>query len=801
MVELTPKVNHPFWWLTLPHVVVDFALLVVDFALLVVDFAPDPYFAPDPNPIEQPSDEDDAELPDDEDSTDSEDSSDSGDSENSTRRPASKKDRIISYKNYDPRKDPEGYSYAMLLLFLPWIKEIDVLRKDDGELFESAEEALKFRSPQISSWLRMNDALDMLGRDFRAAVDTIHTRTLFESGEETSDAPSHANVATFEPISDAVQAILLGGGTLVDFVAQADMDAHATAENRDEVDEAVAPEEISLQSIMKDLKRNEKQCVFVQRVWEWGKEKISELKANGPAAPRLHLFLSGGGGTGKSFCIGALQKILTAMFRGISAIPLLTCAPTGNASLLVSGATLHSTFFLPVSHDRTGQPPQLYELGKKALERLQALLVGISVLIIDEIIMVSRRTFQHISHRICTAKNNFEVPFGGLAVIVCGDLFQLEPVGKHETEAFTSHLWKDFQLYELMVNERCPDVLWSDMLTRMREHHPNFPKLTDSDIALLNACCLRGATSNKKAIHLFCVNKAVNTHNAAMFDEAKRACTGRSVTLYSADVSVRGSSRQTSSHVAQTNVHHSETGGVPTSLDICVGTRVLLTRNIDKPQRLVSGQCGSVLGWEQGQGRGNTHTITTVYVHWDDPSAGMDRKKASCIHGLVAVPIIAEHTEYDTTKGAKIRRTGFPLVHAYGVSIHKSQGMSLSLACASFEGLFAKAQAYVAASRVKSRTGFSVIAESFPVEAVSCSLSALKEMERLREGLPFVRRGGRSDAETQPVASVMEDEIMGAMRAHDLLLRQNRREEDADPRDMDPEEMEAVDVDPWSVFD
>ena len=215
----------------------------------------------------------------------------------------------------------------------------------------------------------------------------------------------------------------------------------------------------------------------------------------------------------------------------------------------------------------------------------------------------------------------------------------------------------------------------------------------------------------------------------------------------------------------------------------------------------MSGQCGSVLGWEQDQRRGNTHTITTVYVHWDDASAGMDRKKASCIHGLEAVPIIAEHTEYDTTKGAKIRRTGFPLVHAYGVSIHKSQGMSLSLACASFEGLFAKAQAYVAASRVKSRTGFSVIAESFPVEMVSCSLSALKEMERLRECLPFVRRGGRSDAETQPVASVMEDEIMGAMRAHDLLLRQNRREEDADPRDMDPEEMEAVDVDPWSVFD
>ena len=42
MVELTPKVNHPFWWLTLPHVVVDFAHLVADFALLVVDFAPDP---------------------------------------------------------------------------------------------------------------------------------------------------------------------------------------------------------------------------------------------------------------------------------------------------------------------------------------------------------------------------------------------------------------------------------------------------------------------------------------------------------------------------------------------------------------------------------------------------------------------------------------------------------------------------------------------------------------------------------------------------------------------------------------
>ena len=167
-------------------------------------------------------------------------------------------------------------------------------------------------------------------------------------------------------------------------------------------------------------------------------------------------------------------------------------------------------------------PPPLYRLSHNQLKELKKFFEGIHIVIIDEISMVSRRTLEFVSHRLGSATGREEVPFGGLTVIVCGDLFQLEPVGKSESESFTSHLWGNFELHELFGNERIKDIEWADMHTRLREHHPLHPKLTEADVTLLNSRCSGSRPSNPDTLHLFCVNKAAKAHDDDMFTRVSR---------------------------------------------------------------------------------------------------------------------------------------------------------------------------------------------------------------------------------------------------------------------------------------
>ena len=675
----------------------------------------------------------------------------------------SRKDRLISYRAYNYTSDPEGYCYAMLMLFVPWVKECDLLLKPSGDSYSSAEDAFKAHRPTIEYWLSKNEALANLFAEFTRSADAMQARTLFDDAEQTEAPPSNVDVcAQFAPLSDEAMSVVLAGGTLTEFaacVSYSSGDVQANTAHPRETDAT------SLTELMEGLKKNREQLAFVEAVWAWAKEKVVELKniqlvkqgadiAVQAVAP-LYLFLSGSGGTGKSFCIGAVQHILPAVFDRVSKTPIMTCAPTGAACLLISGQTLHSVMQLPVSHDRSSLPPPLHILRGKPLQRLKNLFAGVLVLIIDEISMVSRRTLEQISYRIGEATGNMELPFGGLTVIVAGDLFQLEPVGKNEAEAFTSYLWRDMVLHELFINERCKDREWSEMQNRMREHHPKFPKLTAQDIELLNSRCLDRKDSDISVLHLFCINKLTKEHNVDVFSRISRG--QPTVTAYSRDsVTARSGTTQTRGHVAGRNLeqHHSETGGIPGYLHLTPGLRVMLTRSIDKKQRLVNNQCGMVLGWEIP----SPACVTCVFVQFDDKLCGQDRKTKSCVFGLSAVPIYPETADYDTPGGGKVQRVGFPLVPAHACSIHKSQGMSLDTACADFSHAFARAQIYVATSRCRSREGFTVRGSKFPIDAVVCSLTALIEMKRLRERMPFEGRARRPIARQNATLPLLIDD-------------------------------------------
>ncbi len=132
------------------------------------------------------------------------------------------------------------------------------------------------------------------------------------------------------------------------------------------------------------------------------------------------LFITGRAGTGKS--------TLLQLFRQTTKKKTVVCAPTGIAALNVKGQTIHSLF---------GFPPRYIQARDIRKSPFRKWFKKIEVLIIDEISMVRADLLDAIDRSLRIHRDNYE-PFGGVQVVMIGDLFQLPPIvaTKEEQQIF-----------------------------------------------------------------------------------------------------------------------------------------------------------------------------------------------------------------------------------------------------------------------------------------------------------------------------------------------------------------------------
>ncbi|MDZ7848425.1 MAG: AAA family ATPase [Owenweeksia sp.] len=172
-------------------------------------------------------------------------------------------------------------------------------------------------------------------------------------------------------------------------------------------------------------------------------EKL-QLAAQFVNATASHIFLTGKAGTGKTTFLHQLGELTHKNF--------LVVAPTGIAALNARGVTIHSQFLLPLGaylpqSVAFQQAPQAQFNTRKELARRHPLnsarkqvLRNIDLLIIDEVSMLRADVLDALDYRLKSVKGNFKRSFGGVQLLMIGDLFQLPPIVK---DAEWSYL-KDF---------------------------------------------------------------------------------------------------------------------------------------------------------------------------------------------------------------------------------------------------------------------------------------------------------------------------------------------------------------------
>ena len=327
-------------------------------------------------------------------------------------------------------------------------------------------------------------------------------------------------------------------------------------------------------------------------------------------------YLGGAGGTGKSRVIKALLGLQNSWGQDGR---IKVCAPTGIAAVLVDGLTLHSLLeFLPQNMGDQG-------VSKRYSTAKMLLFSQVRLLIIDEVSMLSSRFLAQIDERLRTLCDS-DKPFGGLHLILAGDLCQLEPVlgspvykkAKSSMDQAGHHLWENSVTSCILLEEnmrflRDPD--WGKLLERAR-----VGAYTDEDIGLINSrlvlfqsALLESAdqvTSNptsESASLSDSIRPVITTSNATRHKFNKLIFTTCASALPNTNKPIRILARICKSRNVRKwtfkqfkNAYHlpdEDTGNLPMILDLFVGCPVMFTKNEKDEKRVANGSVGVVVGF------------------------------------------------------------------------------------------------------------------------------------------------------------------------------------------------------------
>ena len=382
------------------------------------------------------------------------------------------------------------------------------------------------------------------------------------------------------------------------------------------------------------------------------------------------IFLTGKAGTGKT-------TFLKTIVEKSRKRPIVV-APTGVAAINAGGVTIHSFFQLPFTPYVPGAKLESkFDFGREK----RKIIASIDLLIIDEISMVRADLLDAIDTVLRRFRDHYQ-PFGGVQLLMIGDLAQLTPVVTPEDEQILKSYYDtpyffgskalqqiDYVTIQLDHVYRQQDMSFIEILNQIREGHPSQETLEQ-----LNARCQPTFIPKPEEpyIRLTTHNQLANYYNESELKKLK----DRSY-LFHAEIN--GTFPEYSYPTAET-------------LELKQGAQVMFIKNDPSIEHLYyNGRIGRVTYVDAYK--------ILVLCEGDDEAIEVE-------------PLEWENTRYtlnEETKEIETEIQGifkqYPLRLAWAITIHKSQGLTFDRAIIDANQSFAPGQVYVALSRCRSLEG------------------------------------------------------------------------------------------------
>ena len=378
-----------------------------------------------------------------------------------------------------------------------------------------------------------------------------------------------------------------------------------------------------------------------------------------------HFYITGKAGSGKS--------TLLAYFRSITKKNTAVLAPTGVAAIRVKGQTIHSFF---------GFPPKVIQTRHIKKVRQIEVLQNLETLIIDEVSMVRADVFDAIDYSLRVHRKKLTQPFGGVQLVVFGDLFQLPPVVNMDESGllqqiyskghffFHSNIFQDaqFKTLELYSIYRQKDDHFIHLLNSVRDG-----SITHSQIDNINDSLIDHIEMYEGKIILTTTNARASSINQKYLSQ-----------LNEEEFSYRGQA---------TGQFYKELFPTDEILKLKKGAQVIMIKN-DPEKRWVNGSIGIIHDIAQKK----------IKVKIDNKIFEVKKEKWDRI----------QYTYDDDQQEVQEEITGsfkqYPMRLAWAITIHKSQGQTFEKVIIDMsQGSFAPGQLYVALSRCISLEGIELL--------------------------------------------------------------------------------------------